>query len=345
MLPADEPGISAAAAILQSGGTVVFPTETVWGLGACAYDRGAVQAIFTAKGRPADNPLIVHVDSLDAVLSVAREMPEVARFLFQAFSPGPLTIVLPARPELAPEVCAGLDSVGVRIPAHPVALSLLKAAGVPVAAPSANRSGRPSPTNASMAALELSGRVDAIIEGSSSGLGLESTVVAFSHDGRQLQILRPGSIGKAELQARLDAAGYEVVVHGAGIHVESVHRSPGTRHRHYSPQAQVLTLSQQAWEDQLAVIAGAGLLAGNRVGLVLPQALLELVSNSLHRAGISFCCIASFTDMYDYARLLYSSLRACDEQACTVALYYLPDGDSSIEHALRDRILRAAGKQ
>ncbi|MDU2242484.1 MAG: L-threonylcarbamoyladenylate synthase, partial [Paenibacillus sp.] len=192
-------GLKEAAAVLASGGTVAFPTETVYGLGADARNTAAVEEIFAAKGRPSDNPLIVHIADVSQLDGLVTEVNETARRLMEAFWPGPLTLVLPvAEGAVSPRVTAGLSTVGVRMPAHDVALRLIAAAGCPVAAPSANRSGRPSPTLASHVGEDLSGRIDGIVDGGPTGVGLESTVVEAGRDG-VVTVLRPGGITAEQL--------------------------------------------------------------------------------------------------------------------------------------------------
>jgi L-threonylcarbamoyladenylate synthase len=197
----DKDAISAAAALLLEGETVAFPTETVYGLGADARNTPAVEAVFAAKGRPSDNPLIVHIATREAVDGLVAEVHPVAEALMDAFWPGPLTVVMPVRPGvLSPVVTAGLDTVGVRMPDHPVALALLSAAGCPVAAPSANRSGRPSPTLAAHVMEDLAGYIGGVLDGGAAGVGLESTVVQVQPDGT-VAVLRPGGITAEQLAA------------------------------------------------------------------------------------------------------------------------------------------------
>ncbi|MBW7457637.1 threonylcarbamoyl-AMP synthase, partial [Paenibacillus sepulcri] len=190
----DDKIIREAARTLRQGGTVAFPTETVYGLGANALDQDAVSRIFEAKGRPSDNPLIVHISDSAQLDSFTAPCGELVQLLMDRFWPGPLTIVLPLkRASVSEHVTAGLDTVAVRMPAHPVALALITAAGCPVAAPSANSSGRPSPTEAAHVLDDLNGRIDAVIDGGSAGVGLESTVVEVEAGGI-VRILRPGGI-------------------------------------------------------------------------------------------------------------------------------------------------------
>ncbi|HVG21856.1 MAG TPA: L-threonylcarbamoyladenylate synthase, partial [Blastocatellia bacterium] len=218
--------IERAAAIIRGGGLVAFPTETVYGLGADAMNEAAVQKIFEAKGRPGDNPLIVHVGSESDLGRVADETSAKARDLIGRFWPGPLTLVLKRRPELAESVSAGLPTVAVRMPRNAVALGLIRKAGTPIAAPSANRSGRPSPTSAAHVARDLEGRIDMIIDGGPTDIGVESTVLDMTADPPV--ILRPGWITEESLASVIGPT-------GRAASLEELRRSPGTRHRHYSP--------------------------------------------------------------------------------------------------------------
>lgn len=226
-----------AGKIVAAGGLVVFPTETVYGLGASAVDRTAVQRVFSAKGRPADNPLIVHFSDREEVQRLLSEREKDLVPLLEALMPGPLTVVVPA-PKWVPRiVTGGLDSLAVRVPDHPIAQKIIASAGVPVAAPSANRSGRPSPTTFQMAWDEMGGRVEAILDGGACTVGIESTVVDVRRSG-VLTILRPGQITSRDL-ARFCTRRIE-------SRSEDSHRSPGTRYRHYNPVIPVYVVPS-AW--------------------------------------------------------------------------------------------------
>lgn len=230
--------LQAAAACLRQGKTVAFPTETVYGLGADARSTEAVDAVFAAKGRPSDNPLIVHIAHRDQLHELVTEVNETAEALMSAFWPGPLTLVLPVRPgAVSPRVTAGLDTVAVRMPDHPVALPLIAAAACPVAAPSANRSGRPSPTLAAHVREDLDGRIGGIVDGGPTGVGVESTVVQASDDGT-VTILRPGGITAEQLfavAARVATDPALLAEGSAGDSTSPAPRSPGMKYTHYAP--------------------------------------------------------------------------------------------------------------
>lgn len=229
IVPATEENLQAAARAIREGGLVGMPTETVYGVAANALDPEAVRRTFQAKGRPADNPLIVHVASLEEVREVAAELPEKGRLLAQAFWPGPLTLVLPKRPEVPDETTAGLDTVAVRVPAHRVAQALISAAGRPISAPSANPFMGLSPTQADHIASSVADRLELILDGGPCEVGLESTVVDVS--GPEVRLLRPGRITLREIEAIVG----EVLVGGS-----AKRRSPGMYPRHYAPRARVL---------------------------------------------------------------------------------------------------------
>ena len=231
--------IDLAASIIRNGGLVAFPTETVYGLGADAMNENAVRKIFEAKGRPADNPCIVHVDGRDMLDRVAGGVEDTAELLIQRFWPGPLTLVLERKPEVASSVSAGLSTVAVRMPGHRIAVELIGAARTPIAAPSANASGRPSPTTAAHVLEDLSGRIEMILDGGTTNIGIESTVLDVTTDPPM--ILRPGWITKEMLSEVIGPVAPTVSDH-------ELRRSPGTRHRHYSPRARVILIEQGSQE-------------------------------------------------------------------------------------------------
>lgn len=230
--------VSKAARTLLRGELVAFPTETVWGLGALATDRVGISKIYAAKGRPSDNPLIVHVADYEAALALFMDWPSRtdAEKILRAFAPGPITVVIPRHPSLPPEVSAGLPTVGLRVPSHCVASALLQAVGVPVAAPSANVSGRPSPTTREGVLASLDGAIPLVLDGPRGEIGLESTVVDCT--GRDPALLRAGAVSVESLRQVVPTL---KIVAGDDV----LARSPGTRHRHYAPRCGVHLVNPQ----------------------------------------------------------------------------------------------------
>lgn len=231
--------IAFAAQVLRDGGVVAFPTETVYGLGANTFNQAAVHKIFCAKGRPSDNPLIVHVAKLSDMDKLVKDMPKQAEKLIQVFWPGPLTIIMKKTDAVPDVVTAGLDTVAIRMPSHSIAHKLIEVSGVPVAAPSANLSGKPSPTVAQHVIDDLYGRVDVIIDGGCSQVGLESTVIDVT-TGKPL-LLRPGGVTYEQLKAVLGDVEIDRGVLEK-VHQNTIPRSPGMKYKHYSPNAQVIVV-------------------------------------------------------------------------------------------------------
>lgn len=317
-----------AGELLRAGRLVVFPTETVYGLGADATSDDAVGAVFRAKNRPGDNPLIVHAASVDDAERLLSQIESTARALFRELAPGPLTLVVPAPPEISRVVTAGLSTVAVRVPDHPVAAAVITAAGVPIAAPSANRSGRPSPTTFQRAWTEMAGRVAAIVDGGSCRVGLESTVLDVCE--RPWRILRPGVITADQIHL---LAGVEVRFDpDSGEHRE---RSPGTRHRHYQPEIPVY-----AFENPLAV---ASVLSGepSEAGPIWILGTEEAVSAINHHATDAEVVIQEFETWSEYGRGLFETFSLAEERGAGTILAQLPQPEDD-QPALRDRILRAS---
>jgi L-threonylcarbamoyladenylate synthase len=229
--------ISIASEVIKNSGLVAFPTETVYGLGANALDANAVKKIFIAKGRPSDNPLIVHVHSKEQVIDLVKEIPKKAEKLINAFWPGPLTLILKSNGTIPKEVTAGLSTVAVRMPNHKIALELIKNANVPIVAPSANLSGKPSPTIAEHVIEDLKGKIDVIIDGGSVNIGLESTVIDLTK--KDPIILRPGKITKNQIQEIIGN-----VKENKKIDVLKP-LSPGMKYKHYSPNAKVIIIKNE----------------------------------------------------------------------------------------------------
>ncbi len=317
-LEPDGAGLAEAAAILNRGGLVAFPTETVYGLGADATNAKAVAGIYAAKERPSFNPLISHLDSFEAA-KVQGVFDETARTLAEAFWPGPLTLIVPVAPTctVSDLARAGLDSVGLRVPAHPLAHALLKATGRPVAAPSANRSGRISPTDADHALSDLDGRIDAVIDGGASDVGVESTIVACL--GGPPRLLRPGGVPREAIEAligqRLES----------GVEGGKNPLAPGMLASHYAPRAQVRLNATEIRPDEAALLLGATPLRGSEHA----KAMLNLSESG---------------DLKEAAAHLFSYLRQLDASgAGTIAVAPVPETD--LGEAINDRLRRAAAER
>ncbi|HBE69838.1 MAG TPA: threonylcarbamoyl-AMP synthase [Planctomycetaceae bacterium] len=312
----------AAAKIIQRGGVVAFPTETVFGLGADATNPTAVARIFSAKGRPGDNPLIVHIADAGQLPSVAMDITDSALALLDAFSPGPLTVVLPKHANICAEATGGLESVGVRIPKHPLAAAFLQATELPIAAPSANLSGRPSPTTWQAVVEDLEGRIDAVLRGEPTQIGLESTVVDCTTDSPTL--LRTGAISLSQLQQVVPSTRASVD-NGSRSGTEHLRRSPGTRHPHYQPTAEVDLV------DRVSTVPSAAPDAAYIGFAPLPDG--------------NWMWHEVFDSLEDFARGYYEALREADRRHARRIVVELARGDSPIVDALRDRQRRSAGHQ
>lgn len=319
ILAANADSIRQAAAILRRGGLVAFPTETVYGLGADAQNESAVRAMFAAKGRPADHPVIMHLADATQVDEFAAEVPDVARTLAAAFWPGPMTLVFRRKRNVSPLVTGGLDTVGIRVPAHPIAHSLLREFGGPIVAPSANRFGRVSCTSALHVADELGGRADLILDGGDCPIGLESTIVDVSSG--QPSILRPGAV-TAE-----DVAG--VLGSRPTGRIASAPRVSGSLPSHYAPRARVEIVAIDQLQQRTS-----DLLAEGRKVAVLTQTPAE-VNARVHVLTLP-------QKLEDLAHNLYEMLRSVDQKGCDVALVTLPP-EEGLGVAIGDRLRRAAG--
>lgn len=329
--------IEQAAGILRAGGIVAFPTETVYGLGANALNAKAVAKIFEAKQRPAWDPLIVHIANAAMVSDLALQVPENARRLMEAFWPGPLTLLLPKSPRIPDIVTASLPRVGLRMPAHPVAHALLAAAGLPVAAPSANRFGRTSPTRADHVAEDLDGRIDAILDAGETTHGVESTVVAIIDGG--VEIYRPGVITLEQIRSICTGA---VSLHSPGVAEESLSvgaESPGLSVRHYAPRARLMLIEGEGKEQRDAFAEAARQCEdqGDSVGLMLPDAFQTAV---IGRQARVFRW-GKWADQRELAQRLFAGLRWLDADGATVIVCPVPPGEG-IAVAIRDRLRKAA---
>lgn len=325
LLPIDptapEPAIiERAARLLVAGGLVAFPTETVYGLGANALDPDAVARIYQAKGRPSYNPLIVHIAHADQVLDIARAWDERAQALARAFWPGPLTLVLPKREVVPDAVTAGLPSVAVRVPTHPVAHALLAAARTPVAAPSANRSMQLSPTTGAHVAASLGDSVDLILDAGRTQVGIESTVVDVS--GAVPTLLRPGTISVPELEAVIGHI--DIATPSAG---EAARRSPGMLDKHYAPRARLVLVDA----DDVGVRVEHERAQVQRVGAIVITSAIEPSATILRLPN----------DARGYAARLYDALHTLDDAGCDVIVAERVPGQAEWL-GVRDRLERGA---
>jgi L-threonylcarbamoyladenylate synthase len=315
----DDEAVAAGARALAAGGLVAFPTETVYGLGANALDPQAVSRVFAAKGRPSDHPLICHIASVDDLAPLVAEVTPTARSLAGAFWPGPLTIILPRSQAVPDEVTGGRDTVAVRVPAHPLALALLTEFGGPVAAPSANRFGRPSPTTAADVIDELGEAIMVVLDGGPCEIGIESTVLDLTTDPPQ--VLRPGGVSAEQIAA--------VITRPVSATASGPARAPGMLESHYAPGARV-----EVVDDSGTALRRAGELtgAGQRVGLIAPGAA---------DGGEGPMILARADSPDDYAAHLYAAFRRADAHGLDVIIA-VPPPATGIGVAVRDRLARAA---
>ena len=314
--------IAAAAEVIRRGGLVAFPTETVYGLGADALNEAAVLGIFAAKGRPSYNPIIAHVASVDHARTLVTHWPDAAGRLAATFWPGPLTLVLPKAPHVPLALTAGLKTVAVRMPAHPVALALITAADCPIAAPSANRFTELSPTTADHVERGLGARVDMILDSGSTLVGIESTVVDLS--GASPVLLRPGMLSRAALEQVL---GVPLADPMPAAHATEARPAPGMMDRHYAPRARVV-LTQASG---LAAVITRETAAGHRVGAIV------IGADSTGAAAVQRLP----ADAAGYAHGLYAAMHAVDDGECDVACVELPP-DAPEWAGVNDRLRRAA---
>lgn len=326
-----EQDIDTAAAILRDGGLVGIPTETVYGLGASGLNSDAVRRIFQAKGRPQDNPLILHIPDETWLERYCRNIPPAAYTLAEKFWPGPLTMILRRRENVPNAVTAGLDTVGVRCPDHPVTLAIIRAAGVPVAAPSGNLSGRPSPTCAAHMAEDMDGRIDAIVDGGACGVGVESTIVDLTTPIPRL--LRPGGLPLESLREALGEVAVDKAV-TAPLAAGEKPRAPGMKYRHYAPKAPVTVVTGEARR-------AAGYIRrhlGEHTGVICFEEYRDQFPGCVVRS------MGSCRDPGEQARRVFDALRFFDSTGVEAIFAQCP-GEGGLGLAVANRLKKAAGFQ
>lgn len=320
--------------MLQSGGLVAFPTETVYGLGGDAASPRASRKIYQAKGRPSDNPLIVHIACFSQLEEIAADVPQEARLLGEAFWPGPLTMILPKNNRIPYETTGGLDTVAVRMPSHPVARQLLQYSGVMIAAPSANLSGHPSPTTAEHVREDLFGRIDAMIDGGAVGIGIESTIVDLSQE--RPMILRPGFLTREALSEIIGPVEID-----PGIFDEDSNtppKAPGMRYRHYAPKAELFLVEGSSADvvEEINRRAAECRQQGKEIGILATEETKRLYKNG------HVVSIGRRKDEAEIARHLYGVLRQFDHMNVDV-IYSESFKASGVGQAIMNRLLKAAG--
>lgn len=349
--------IAAAADILRRGGLVAFPTETVYGLGADALNADAAAKIYTAKGRPSDNPLIVHIADTEDVYKLAEHVPENAVMLMEAFWPGPLTIILPKKQVVPDGTTGGLSTVAIRMPSHPVAQELIRQSGVYIAAPSANTSGRPSPTTAAHVAEDMNGRIDMILDGGEVGIGIESTIIDLTGDVPT--ILRPGYITKSMLEQIIGPVAIDRALIEPDPNLRP--KAPGMKYTHYAPKGTLtiveavsetaashgkndMLIQCSAHDDdaQRAVIAKINALAAEKQAQGHKVAILASVENAGSYVCDNVLVIGHAAKGETIAAHLYAMLRKCDEIGAEY-MYSEAFDQGELGSAIMNRLLKAAG--
>lgn len=332
----DTQALAEAGRLIKQGELVAFPTETVYGLGGDALRADSARKIYAAKGRPSDNPLIIHISRWEDIYHICRDIPEAAKKLADAFWPGPLTMVLKKQEVVPKETTGGLDTVAVRLPSHPVARAFIEAAGGYVAAPSANVSGRPSPTLAKYVLEDMGGKIPLIIDGGAVGIGVESTIVDLTEDTPV--ILRPGYITHEMLKAVLGAVSEDVTM------MESLQdvapKAPGMKYRHYAPKGSLTIVAGPTDEvvDYINAACEAAGFAGKRTGVLCTS------ETAARYQADCIKCVGTRADEGTVAHSLYQMLRECDDEGLEV-LFSESFPTEGIGQAIMNRLLKAAGHQ
>ena len=330
--------LESAGQILKQGGLVAFPTETVYGLGGDALNPDSSRKIYAAKGRPSDNPLIVHICRMEDLDNIVAEIPESAKKLADAFWPGPLTMIFPKSDAVPYETTGGLDTVAVRFPSHKTAQALIAAAGGYIAAPSANTSGRPSPTLAQYVVEDMDGRIDMVIDGGDIPIGVESTIVDCTVEPPML--LRPGYITVEMLEKVLGAVAQDAtMMHGD---TKARPKAPGMKYRHYAPKGDVTIYTGELEKvvKRICELAGAQCAAGKKVGIIATDESAQTYKNRVPQASIKSA--GTRANEETIAHHLYQILREFDDEEVEV-IYSEAFDESGIGQAIMNRLLKAAG--
>ena len=325
-----------AGSIIRSGGLVAFPTETVYGLGGNALDPEASRRIYAAKGRPSDNPLIVHIADLSSLSRIVSRIPDSALALADAFWPGPLTMILPRSSEVPPETTGGLDTVAVRMPSHPAALELIRRSGGYIAAPSANTSGRPSPTRAQHVYDDLNGRIDMIIDGGPVGIGIESTIIDLTEEVPM--VLRPGFISIDMLRAVVGEVRMD-----PGLRADDPSfrpKAPGMKYRHYAPKASLIIVEgeENAVRARIEELAREAEENGGLAGIIATDEDASSYTHGIVRSA------GTRSDEITISRTLFGILREFDDLHVSV-IYSEAFDTPQLGTAIMNRLLKAAGHQ
>lgn len=323
-----------AAQLLKAGELIAFPTETVYGLGADAMNEQAVQQVYLAKGRPSDNPLIVHIAKTEELVDLVAEVPEVAQQLMNQFWPGPLTLIFNAKEGIfAPTVTAGLNSVAIRMPNNQATLELIKAANTPLVGPSANTSGRPSPTTSEHVYHDLKGKIAGILEDGQTGLGLESTVLDITNPARPM-ILRPGAVTREALEKVIGSVAIDQHLVGT----KETPKAPGMKYTHYSPEEPVIIVDgdDSKWQEAIAYYSDRG----EKVGLLANEERIADFKNQVS----AFFSLGLKTNVKEASHCLYAGLRFFENTDATIILAEAyPDNDFG--EAYMNRLEKSAGKK
>lgn len=330
----DEKALQEAGSVIRRGGLVAFPTETVYGLGGDALNRESSRKIYEAKGRPSDNPLIIHICRFEDIYEITTGLPETAKLLADAFWPGPLTMILPKSDKVPPETTGGLETVAVRMPSHPIAGKLIAYSGGYVAAPSANTSGKPSPTVAKYVIEDMLGRIDMIVDGGEGDIGLESTIVDLTVNPPQ--ILRPGYITEQMLEEILGEVSADRTMMEAAP--GQAPRAPGMKYRHYAPQGELTIVqgSPQQVTDYINEQVKKEQMAGEKVGIITTDEQLPFYEADVIKSA------GSLGDEDSIGRHLYTILREFDEENVT-KIYSQGFAAEGFGQAIMNRLLKAAG--